>query len=76
MNFEEVIAGVWHDGEAEAFEKVAVFDNKVRAAKEYIQKFTDQILSVVGTEESESVAEALREIANEYEETFGGDEEE
>ena len=70
-DFQNIIDGSYAEGEEVAIEKVAVFDDQTKRVYNTVVKVTDQILGMV--EYPESVVDALRQIADEIEDAFGGD---
>lgn len=71
--FKEIIDGSYLEGEEAAIEQVAVYDDEMVKVYNVINKMTDQILGVVAY--PESVVDALRQVADEIEDTFGDDDE-
>ena len=69
-DFQNIIDGSYAEGEEVAIEKVAVFDDQTKRVYNTVVKVTDQILGMV--EYPESVVDALRQIADEIEDAFGG----
>jgi len=74
--FEEIINatylegdGSYLEGEEAAIEQVAVYEDEMVKVYNVINKMTDQILGVVAY--PESVVDALRQVADEIEDTFG-----
>lgn len=71
--FKEIIDGSYLEGEEAAIEQVAVYDDEMVKVYNVINKMTDQILGVVAY--PESVVDALRQVADEIEDTLGDDDE-